>query len=121
MCLFKPSKLRMKKTKSKFSQASICFTAWLVLCLFGYQANATDSDPRSYSNIPVGMNFLVAGYSHTAGNVAFAPSLPIKNAKINIDSAVLAYSRALDVFGKDKELHDMDTAIEANLRMNILI
>jgi hypothetical protein len=100
MCLFKPSKLRMNKTKSKFGQASICFTAWLVLCLFGYQANATDSDPRSYSNIPVGMNFLVAGYSHTAGNVAFAPSLPIKNAKINIDSAVLAYSRALDVFGK---------------------
>jgi hypothetical protein len=34
---------------------------------------------------------------------------------------VLAYSRALDVFGKDKELHDMDTAVEANLRMNILI
>ena len=110
----------MKKTKSKFGQASICFTACLVLCLFGYQANATDSGPRSYLNIPVGMNFLIAGYSHTAGNVAFAPSLPIKNAKINIDSAVLAYSRVLDIFGKDNELHDMDTAVEANLRMNIL-
>jgi hypothetical protein len=26
MSLFKPSKLRMNKTKSKFGQASICFT-----------------------------------------------------------------------------------------------
>ena len=108
----------MNKTKSKFSQSSIRVTACLVLCLFGYQAYATDSDPRSYSNIPVGINFLVAGYSHTAGDVAFAPSLPIKNAKINIDSAVLTYSRALDTFGKDNELHEMDTAVEANLRMN---
>ena len=75
------------------------FASLLALSLYGHQTYATDSDPRSYSNIPVGMNFLIAGYSHTTGNVSFAPSLPIKNAKINIDSAVLAYSRALDIFG----------------------
>ncbi|MGZ8226814.1 MAG: transporter [Methylococcaceae bacterium] len=62
-------------------------------------ANATDSDPRAYSNIPVGMNFFVAGYGYTAGNVSFSPSVPIKNAEMTLHSAVLAYSRALDVFG----------------------
>lgn len=91
----------MNKTNFAFVGQSVGkLAALLALSSVIYPANATDSDPRSYSNIPVGMNFLVAGYSHTTGNVAFAPSLPIKNAKINIDSAVLAYSRALDIFGQ---------------------
>lgn len=74
--------------------------ALLVLSTVIYQAQATDMDPRSYSNIPVGLNFLLAGYTHTSGNISFAPSVPIENAKINIDSALLAYSRSLDIFGK---------------------
>ena len=74
--------------------------AMLVLPLAIFQANATDMDPRSYSNIPVGLNFLIAGYTHTTGNISFAPSVPIENAKINIDSALLAFSRSLDIFGK---------------------
>lgn len=63
-------------------------------------ANATDIDPRAYSNIPVGLNFLIAGYGHTRGNVSVAPSIPMKNAELTIDSAVLAYSHSLDIFGK---------------------
>jgi hypothetical protein len=61
--------------------------------------NATDIEPRAYTNIPVGMNFLVAGYGYTNGSISFAPSLPIKNGELTIHSAVLAYSRSLDVFG----------------------
>lgn len=78
--------------------------AMLVITLAIFQANATDMDPRSYSNIPVGLNFLIAGYIHTAGNISFAPSVPIENAKINIDSALLAYSRSLDILGKSGKI-----------------
>ena len=62
--------------------------------------SATDSDPRAYSNIPVGLNFLIAGYGYNKGNVTFAPSVPITNGKLETHSAVLAYSRALDIWGK---------------------
>ena len=65
-----------------------------------YRANATDMDPRSYSNIPVGLNFLITGYAHTTGNVSVAPTIPLKNAELTIDNAILAYSRSLDIFGK---------------------
>ena len=65
----------------------------------GNVANATDSDPRAYSNIPVGLNFLIAAYNYTSGNVSFSPSVPITNGELAIHSAIMAYSRSLDVFG----------------------
>jgi len=61
---------------------------------------ATDIEPRSYSNIPVGVNFLLAGYAYTKGNVTFAPSVPIENGKMEIHSSFLAYVRSLDLWGK---------------------
>ena len=75
-------------------------SASLAFFLMYHLANATDMDPRSYSNIPVGLNFLITGYGYTKGNVAFTPSVPIKNGKIEIHTAVLAYARSLDIFGK---------------------
>jgi len=62
--------------------------------------SATDSDPRAYSNIPVGLNFLIAGYGYNKGNVTFAPSVPITNGKLETHSAILAYSRSLGIWGK---------------------
>jgi len=59
-----------------------------------------DIEPRSYSNIPTGLNFLLAGYSYMKGNVAFAPTIPINNAKLETNSAFLAYVRSLDLWGK---------------------
>jgi hypothetical protein len=72
----------------------------IVLTPVMYRANATDSDPRSYSNIPVGLNFLITGYARTTGNVTVAPTIPLKNANLTIDSAVLAFSHSLNIFGK---------------------
>jgi hypothetical protein len=62
-------------------------------------ANATDIDPRAYSNIPVGLNFHVTAYNRTMGNIAVAPTVPIKNAELGIHNAVFAYARSLDIFG----------------------
>ncbi len=33
-------------------------------------ADAQDLEPRSYANTPVGINFLIAGYSYLQGGVA---------------------------------------------------
>jgi len=60
---------------------------------------AQDIEPRSFSNAPVGVNFLIAGYAYTSGGVSFDPALPVTNAQLETSSAVLAYSRVLDLFG----------------------
>jgi len=75
------------------------FTRIVVLAILGMttlSASATDMDPRAYSNIPNDLNFVIAGYANMKGNVAFAPALPIKNAKLETHSAIFAYARSLD-------------------------
>jgi len=62
-------------------------------------ACAQDIEPRAYSNAPVGVNFLIAGYAYTRGGVVFGPSLPIINPNLNTSNAVLGYARVLDFFG----------------------
>jgi len=60
---------------------------------------AQDIEPRAYSDTPVGVNFLIAGYAYTSGGVAFGPTLPITNPNLNTSSAVFAYARSLDLWG----------------------
>src|SRR4051794_37571248 len=60
-------------------------------------AQAQDAEPRSYSNAPVGMNFLVAGYAYTRGGIAFDPALPIDNVDLRTNSLVLAYVHAFGI------------------------
>ena len=63
-------------------------------------ACAQDIEPRAYSNAPVGVNFLIAGYVYTRGGVSFDSSLPITNPHLNTSNAVLAYATVLDLWGK---------------------
>jgi len=63
-------------------------------------ARAQEIEPRAYSNAPVGVNFLIAGYAYTQGGLAFDPSLPVDNPQLDTSSAVLAYARVLDLWGK---------------------
>jgi len=65
----------------------------------GLSARAQDIEPRAYSNAPVGVNFLIAGYAYTRGGVAFGPTLPITNPNLDTSSTVVAYVRTLDLWG----------------------
>lgn len=58
-----------------------------------------DLEPRAYANTPVGMNFLIAGYTYQAGGVLFDPSIPLENAHIQVHGPVLAYARSIDFGG----------------------
>lgn len=68
-------------------------------------APAQELEPRSYSNAPVGLNFLIAGYAYTEGSVAFDPAVPIEDAHLHTHSAVLAYARALDAWGRSAKIN----------------
>jgi hypothetical protein len=86
---------------SRFARFNV---VWAILGMTTSPVNATDIEPRSYANIPVGLNFLIAGYAYTKGNVTFAPSVPITNGKLETHSGVLAYVRSLDIWGKSGKL-----------------
>ncbi len=78
--------------------------AVIVLLFVAVQAHAGEIEPRAYVNTPVGINFLLAGYSYSRGGLATADSVPIQDAHINMNNGVLAYVRSLNVWGKSGKL-----------------
>jgi hypothetical protein len=63
-------------------------------------ASAQEIEPRAYSNAPVGVNFLIAGYAYTTGGLAFDSALPLSDPELSTSNAVVAYARVLDFRGK---------------------
>jgi hypothetical protein len=86
------------RSGSLWKQATAMLAAG-VLAVAAFPATAQDIEPRAYSNAPVGVNFLIAGYAYTRGGVVFGPSLPIINPNLNTSNAVIAYARVLDLWG----------------------
>lgn len=70
-----------------------------VVWLLAAAAHAQELEPRAYSNLPMGLNFLAAGYLHSQGGLSTDPSLPLQDAHLKIDTAVFTYVRALDLWG----------------------
>src|SRR5260370_784777 len=63
----------------------------IVLVLGVVNAKAQDAEPRSYSNTPVGLNFLIAGHVYSEGKMAFDPDLSIADATFHSNTELLAY------------------------------
>ena len=76
----------------------------VTLGLAALGARAQALEPRSYSNSPIGLNFLIATYGYQWGDVLTDPSLPIKNADAKVNAVVLGYSRVLDFWGESGTL-----------------
>jgi hypothetical protein len=62
-------------------------------------ACAQELEPRAYTNLPVGLNFLAMGYAQSRGSLSTDPSLPIEDAELTIHTGLAAYARALDLWG----------------------
>ena len=74
-------------------------TPALLLILVPVIALAQSLDPRAYANAPVGLNFIIVGYTYSSGGVGFDPSVPLENGHSRVNAVPLAYVRSLDVFG----------------------
>ncbi|HTR58748.1 MAG TPA: transporter [Casimicrobiaceae bacterium] len=87
----------------RFTSWRSCAATKLIVCAFAGVAPlalAQDIEPRAYSNAPVGVNFLVAGYAYTRGGLSFDSDLPIADVHLHTSNAVLAYAHVLDLWGK---------------------
>lgn len=63
-------------------------------------AVAQEMEPRAYSALPVGTNFLALGYGHSSGDVLLDPSLPLSDVRASIDSVLPGYSHTFDMAGR---------------------
>jgi len=88
------------RTNLRLHGFQIARLAGASLALAAAGAYAQDLEPRAYANTPVGVNFLILGYSHLQGGVTADPTIPLEDAKLQIHSSVLAYARSLDVWGR---------------------
>lgn len=71
----------------------------LLASVFVPAAVAQELEPRAYSNLPMGLNFLAVGYAHSQGGLSTDPSLPLTDAHLKIDTGLLAYVRGVDLWG----------------------
>jgi len=70
------------------------------MLLMAAGARAQHLEPRAYANTPVGMNFLIAGYTYSTGGLATDPAVPLTNAKLDTHAPIVAYAHAFDAWGK---------------------
>ena len=84
------------------SRGGVALVAVLLAAVMA--AEAQELEPRAYANAPVGTNFLILGYAFTTGDVALDESAPIQDGKITVHSAIAAYARSLDVWGRAGKL-----------------
>jgi len=87
------------RTHTQLVRASVAAGS-IALIFFSGAAHAQELEPRAYSNTPVGLNFLIAGYSYSEGKIAFNPTLPIANSQYYNNTEVIAYARSLDAWGR---------------------
>ena len=64
------------------------------------RAAAQDIEPRTYSNAPIGVNFLIAGYAYTRGGLQFDSALDLTDAHLKTSNAVLGYARVFELGGQ---------------------
>ena len=78
---------------------NLSYLLFLCFCFQGILSSAysQDLEPRAYTNIPRGLNFVLAGYSYSAGGVVFDPTIPLENADIHIHGTVFAWARSIKV------------------------
>ena len=74
------------------------FALTLTLALAANGA-AQELEPRAFSPVPVGMNFVAAAYGYSTGNILLETALPIENLTAKLHTPIAVYVRAIDFFG----------------------
>ena len=97
----------MKIFNSKYKQGTFTRTIFLLIILLSLPAKqvfAQELEPRSLTNLPVGTNFIAAGYGFSKGDILLDPAVPIEDLTANLNTFVGAYVRSINIFGLSSKL-----------------
>ncbi len=81
---------------------------WLCAWSIGSAVGAQELEPRAYTNVPIGLNFLIRASADSDGGVLFDPSVALDNASVHTEGPVLGYARSV-------RLGEMSSKIDAGL------
>ena len=66
---------------------------------------AQDLEPRSYTNVPIGETFLVAGYVRSSGDVApSGADSPLQDLELTINALGLGFARSFELAGSSAKI-----------------
>jgi len=88
--------------KFRFRSGSLIFRPFLsilAIVVMAGTSTAQDLEPRSFSQAPVGMNFMSLTYGYSVGDVLFDQAVPITEAGGRVNNVAAAYVRTLGFFG----------------------
>ena len=71
----------------------------ILISIISSSSFAQELEPRGLTNVPVGMNFAVAGYGYAQGNILLDPAVPIEDLNGKVHTIVGAYVRSVNFFG----------------------
>lgn len=75
------------------------FIAYLIFTFYTFRSIAQELEPRALTNVPVGMNFALAGYGYAQGNTLLDPAVPIEDLRGKVHTIIGAYVRSVNIFG----------------------
>jgi len=90
---------------SIFPTSSKYLVGFALLMLLATAVSAQDLEPRSYVNLPVGLNFLGMAIVRSDGDLSPTPSSPLQDAQLTIDVGAVAYARAFSIAGSSAKLN----------------
>jgi hypothetical protein len=67
--------------------------------LWSALTSAQEMEPRTYSAVPIGTNFVVFDYARSTGGFSFDPSLPITDVQAKINTYALGFSHSFALAG----------------------
>jgi hypothetical protein len=76
-------------------------------------------EPRSYSAVAIGTNFVVMDYSRSSGDISFDPSLPVTDLQAKINTYTLGLSHSYGVLGHVASVAIAVPYANANLTGNV--
>ena len=65
---------------------------------------AQDLEPRRWSHLPTGLNFIGVGYGFTSGDIFFDPLLLIEVADFKVNSLAVSYVHSFEWYGKSARI-----------------
>jgi Putative MetA-pathway of phenol degradation len=92
-----------------------CLLTSFALALGSSTVIAQELEPRSYSAVPVGTNFVVATYARSTGDILFDPSLPVTNLHAGINTYSLGYSHSFGLFDHVASIAFLEPYANANV------
>ena len=78
-----------------------------LLLMTATAARGQSIEPRLFSNVPIGMNFVIGGYAHSSGGVLLDPSVPLEDASVGVHSTFVGYSRSIAVAGRSAQIQGL--------------